>query len=257
MNKIFCFKKQINQLRINKLKSVIYFDMFKLAKEDAECGDVMFSSVVRSSQRLMNLLDQIIVLKNRSPNLIFQTLRHLINNTEYQSILEHLFMVQTLRKIATNSIKPIEYQEEEKNPVEVNRNRLVKTWEDAEKIVRYQQADVELTQDVQLSQKEIQLIKESLLYQKLRPNTKSIFIDMYNEARDSLVERSQYTYVIDVSKKIKKHHAINELQLKKKDLKIKPLWKKLKEQKEQICQVKTRFNQDIQDEIQELEANQA
>lgn len=84
----------------------------------------------------MKLIDRIIVLKNRSPNFIFEELKMTVNNVEFQNILEHLFMVQTLRKIATNNITPIEYREEE-DIIEVNRNKIVKTWEDAEKIVRH------------------------------------------------------------------------------------------------------------------------
>lgn len=265
-NKIFGEKKFLNTRRISKLMQPVYYDIIKLSKETNMENDEMYKEVCVSCNKLIKLIDTMIYRKEKdiSQFTLYNELSQFTNKREIQTMLEHLFLLNTIHKIAKHLIQPKELILEG-NTKFINTYyskqavRMVKTWEEAERETPAQQENTSgsLLAEIELTKEQIQLIKESVLYHKLRPNPNQQFYNWYNEAlfsyqqvkqRKSTVMINEFGEEDQDNKKVTKSKP--PLQIMK--MKTKPLYKRIRDGKE-IFHNKTRFSTEIQKEFEELE----
>lgn len=248
MNSILGQNKMGNRHKIAYLQDSVYNDVIKLSKEQEEQADVVYDNVVRSSIKILKLIDLVFFEEDQTPANLLDRLCSVTDKDELQTIFEHLFLLNTINKIASNTIQPkeliLECQEQfvyfSKKYNLFRKTKLPKTWEEADSLQQIRETP-------ELDLQEIKLIKESLLYQRLKYNPNKFYFDWYNEAVKHHQNNKNYTLVFKgnktklVQKDLSKQRNNNN--------KAKPLWKQLKEQKE-LFHLQTRFTTQLMQDLE-------
>lgn len=84
----------------------MYYDIIKLSKESNLENDQMYKEVCKSCNKLIKLIDSMIYRKEKDTThfTLYNELSQFTNKREIQNMLEHIFLLNTIHKIAKHLI---------------------------------------------------------------------------------------------------------------------------------------------------------